>query len=74
MIYIVFTFQSPHNLWLLDLLNYAAKCSNVSSRIWRNLQWDIEININWRSAEFLKLVGRQKIFIFRGGGWAVILV
>ena len=60
---VAFAFQSTHNLWLLDLLNYAAISGIVYSRIWRNLHSDIEIDRNKRSEELLKL-GAVKKFSF----------
>ena len=55
---VVFAFQSPHNLWLLDLLNYSA----ISGIMFA------EIDRNGRSEELVKLGGGQKNFIFRRGG------
>ena len=72
---VVFAFQSPHNLWLLDLLNYAGTCSNVHSCLWKNLHRVTDINRNWISEELLKLgrgqeiCGRsEKFHFYRGGG------
>ena len=58
---VVFAFQSPHNLWLLDLLNYSA----ISGIMFA------EIDRNGRSEELVKLGGGQKNFIFRRGGVAL---
>ena len=55
---VVFAFQSSHNLWLLDLLNYSA----ISGIMFA------EIDRNGRSEELVKLWGGQKNFIFRRGG------
>ena len=60
---VVFAFQSPHNLWLLDLLNYSA----ISGIMFA------EIDRNGRSEELVKLGGGQKNFIFRRGGGGVAL-
>ena len=71
---VVFAFQSPINLWLLDLLNYAGTCSNVHSCLWKNLHRVTDINRNWISEELLKLgrgqeiCGRSdKFYFYRGG-------
>ena len=52
----------------MALLNYAAICSNVLFRIWRNLHRDIEINRNQSSEELMELGEGQKLFVFWGGG------
>ena len=52
----------------MALLNYAAICSNVLFRIWRNLHRDIEINRNQSSEELMELGEGQKLFVFLGGG------
>ena len=66
---VVFAFQSPHNLWLLDLLNYAVICGiMLFLGIGETCIGDIEIDRNQRSEELLNLGGGQKIFIFEGRG------
>ena len=48
------------------LLNYAAICGIVLSRIWRNLYRNTEIDRNWRSEELLKFGGGQRGFPYEG--------
>ena len=60
---VAFAFESPHNLWLHNLLNYTA-IYYVLCRIWRSLHRDRETGRR-TSEKLLKLGGGQKFFTFR---------